>query len=65
MNNKLSGFIIIGLSIVLCIGYFISHSKINNVEKENEILSKLQLQVSHPDKSSSYRILGIHSVCSP
>lgn len=27
--------------------------------------SKLQLQVSHPDKSSSYRILGIHSVCSP
>ncbi|WBF54008.1 hypothetical protein [Macrococcoides canis] len=38
MNNKLSGIIIIGLSIVLCIGYFISHSKINNVEKENEIL---------------------------
>ncbi|MEK4756865.1 nucleoside-diphosphate sugar epimerase/dehydratase [Macrococcus sp. FSL W8-0367] len=29
------------------------------------IESKLQLQVSHPDKSSSYRILGIHSVCSP
>ncbi|TDM03769.1 hypothetical protein [Macrococcus carouselicus] len=27
------------------------------------IYSKLQLQVSHPDKSSSYRILGIHSVC--
>ena len=29
------------------------------------LISKLQLQVSHPDKSSSYRILGIHSVCSP
>ncbi|ULG74451.1 hypothetical protein [Macrococcus brunensis] len=26
--------------------------------------SKLQLQVSHPDKFSSYRILGIHLVCS-
>ncbi|PKE62577.1 hypothetical protein CW664_10015 [Macrococcoides caseolyticum] len=31
----------------------------------NKVKSKLQLQVSHPDKSSSYRILGIHSVCSP
>ncbi|PKE63315.1 hypothetical protein CW684_11325 [Macrococcoides caseolyticum] len=39
------------------------------ISKEKKYLprtdSKLQLQVSHPDKSSSYRILGIHSVCSP
>jgi len=38
MNNKVSGIIIIILSLVLCIGYFISHSKINNVVKENELL---------------------------
>ncbi|ULG73721.1 DUF2812 domain-containing protein [Macrococcus brunensis] len=30
----------------------------------NLSISKLQLQVSHPDKFSSYRILGIHLVCS-
>ena len=45
----------------------IAHSdNFKQLQKERKsFISKLQLQVSHPDKSSSYRILGIHSVCSP